>query len=64
MQGTALWYATTQEAADALAAVAAGLNNGVIQPVVGDTMPLSDASAAHRKILEPGTRGKLILITE
>ncbi|MEV4241481.1 hypothetical protein AB0J47_40695 [Nocardia sp. NPDC049737] len=34
IQGTALWYATTQEAADALAAVAAGLNNGVIQPVV------------------------------
>ncbi|MFJ8717961.1 zinc-binding dehydrogenase [Streptomyces violaceus] len=51
-------------AADALTAVAAGLDNGVIRPVVGDEMPLREAAAAHRKILEPGTRGKLILTTD
>jgi NADPH2:quinone reductase len=64
IQGTAIWYATAQEAADALTAVAAGLDNGVIRPVVGDEMPLREAAAAHRKILEPGTRGKLILTTD
>ncbi|QJT06343.1 NADPH:quinone reductase [Streptomyces asoensis] len=63
IQGTALWHATTQEAADALTAVANGLDNGVIQPVVGDEIPLREAAAAHRRVLEPGTRGKLILTT-
>jgi NADPH:quinone reductase len=64
IQGTALWYATTPEAADAVTAVADALRSGVLRPVVGDEMLLREAAAAHRRILEPGTRGKLILITD
>lgn len=61
IQGTAIWHATEQEAVDALAGVANGLRDGVIRPVVGEEMPLRDAAEAHRRILEPGSRGKLIL---
>ena len=64
IQGTALWHATALEAADALTAVAAGLRDGVIRPVVGAEMPLREAAAAHRRILEPGTQGKLVLTTD
>jgi len=62
--GTALWHSTEDETAEALAAVARGLEDGVLQPVVGDELPLRDAAAAHRKVFEPGTRGKLVLVTE
>jgi len=59
--GTALWNATEQEADAALAAVAAKLRSGVLAPVVGVEMPLEAAADAHRRVLEPGTRGKLVL---
>jgi hypothetical protein len=35
VQGTAFWHATAQEAAEALTAVADGMRNRVVQPVVG-----------------------------
>jgi NADPH:quinone reductase len=59
--GTALWNATPAEKATALAAVAAKLRSGVLQPVVGAEMPLLDAAEAHRRVLAPGSRGKLVL---
>ncbi|QKZ15957.1 NADPH:quinone reductase [Streptomyces chartreusis] len=59
--GTAVWHATEQEAADALTGVADALRDGFIRPVVGDVMPLHEAAAAHRRILESSTRGKLVL---
>jgi NADPH:quinone reductase len=60
--GTALWNATAAEANAALAAVAAKLRSGALAPVVGVEMPLADAADAHRRVLEPGARGKLVLI--
>jgi len=62
--GTALWNASEFETAEALAAVTQKLRDGVIHPVIADEFPLRDAPAAHRKLFEPGTRGKLILIAE
>ena len=62
IHGTALWNATEAEASAALAAVAAKLRSGVLAPVVGVEMPLADAAEAHRRVLEPGARGKLVLI--
>ncbi|GAA5701616.1 quinone oxidoreductase [Streptomyces avermitilis] len=62
--GLALWNATPAETADALTGVAARLHEGSLVPVVGNTLPLREAAAAHRQVLEHGTRGKLVLIPE
>jgi NADPH:quinone reductase len=62
--GTALWNASEAEMASALAAVAAKLRSGALRPVVGEELPLREAAAAHRRVLEPGTRGKLVLVPD
>jgi len=64
VMGTALWNASEAETAGALAAVAAKLRSGALVPVVGEELPLGEAAAAHRRILEPGARGKLILVPD
>ena len=43
-------------------ALGAGLANGTLAPTVAKEIPLADAPAAHRRILEPGTEGQLVLI--
>jgi NADPH2:quinone reductase len=63
IHGTALWNATPAERAAALAAVTAKLGSGTLRPVAGTELPLRDAAEAHRRILEPGARGKLVLVT-
>jgi NADPH2:quinone reductase len=64
VMGTALWNASETETASALAAVAAKLRSGVLRPAVGEELPLREAATAHRRILEPGARGKLILVPD
>jgi NADPH2:quinone reductase len=64
VMGTALWNASEAETASALAAVAAKLRSGALRPVVGEELPLREAATAHRRILEPGARGKLILVPD
>ena len=62
IHGTALWNATPAESAAALAAVSAKLAGGTLHPVVGTELPLHEAAEAHRRVLAPGARGKLVLI--
>lgn len=62
--GTALWNASPAETSSALAAVAAKLRTGALDPVVGEELPLGEAAAAHRRVLEPGARGKLVLVPD
>jgi NADPH2:quinone reductase len=62
IHGTALWNATPAERAAALAAVSAKLGSGTLRPVVGTELPLHAAAEAHRRILVPGAKGKLVLI--
>jgi NADPH2:quinone reductase len=53
------------EAADKVAihaALAAGLENGTIKPVIHCEMPLAEAARAHQLVMEPGANGKIILI--
>jgi NADPH2:quinone reductase len=38
------------------------MESGWVRPVVGLEMPLADAPRSHRKVLEPGSFGKIVLI--
>jgi NADPH2:quinone reductase len=62
--GTALWNATATETADALAAVTEKLSDGIIQPMVGTALPLSNAPQAHRQILQSPANGKMVLVPD
>lgn len=44
------------------AALAAGLENGTLRPVVGKEFPLSGAAQAHHEIIETSAYGKIVLI--
>jgi NADPH2:quinone reductase len=57
-----LWGITPAEEADIHAGLIAGLENGTLRPVVGKELPLAEAARAHKKILEPGSAGKIVLI--
>ena len=61
-KGFTLWAATEAESAEMHAAIAAGLENSTLRPVVGKELPLGEAPRAHLDILAPGARGKIILV--
>jgi len=42
--------------------IGAGLENGTLTPVVGRELPLADAAKAHTAVMEPGARGKIVLV--
>jgi NADPH2:quinone reductase len=60
--GFNLWAVTEKEAAEIHAAIAAGLENGTLRPIVGKEMPLKDAARAHQDVLAPGAFGKIVLV--
>lgn len=60
--GLALWGIPAEEIRRAHEAIVAGLESGALNPVVGTEMPLRDAAQAHRQVMEPGARGKIVLI--
>ena len=60
--GTALWGIPQDEIRRAHQAIIAGLESGALTPVVGTEMPLKDAALAHQRVMEPGARGKIVLI--
>ena len=33
-----------------------------LRPVIGKEFPLAEAAQAHRAVMEPGARGKIILV--
>ena len=43
-------------------ALAAGLENGTLRPVVGQELPLTEAARAHHTLSESGAYGKIVLI--
>ncbi len=61
-RGFTLWAATEVEVAEMHAAIAAGLENSTLRPIVGKEMPLKDAARAHQEILAGGSFGKIVLI--
>ena len=36
------------------------LASGALTPVVGQELPLADAAEAHRRVMAPGARGKIV----
>jgi len=61
-RGFTLWAATPEESEEIHAAIAAGLENGTLRPIVGKELPLKDAPTAHKEILGPGAYGKMVLV--
>ena len=57
-----LWAATEAESIEIHAAIAAGLENGTLRPIVGKELPLKDAAEAHQDVLAPGAFGKIVLV--
>jgi NADPH2:quinone reductase len=62
VRGFTLWAGTEMEYREIHAAIAAGLENGTLRPIVGKEMPLKDATQAHIEVLQPGSGGKITLI--
>ena len=62
VRGFTLWGATAAESAEIHAAVAAGLENGTLRPIVGKELPLEDAPRAHREVMSSGAYGKIVLV--
>jgi len=62
VRGFTLWAATEAESAEIHAAIAAGLENGTLRPIVGRELPLKDAPQAHQDVLAPGAFGKIVLV--
>jgi len=63
VRGFTLWAATDVESAEIHAAIAAGLENGTLRPIVGKELPLKDAAVAHQNVMAPGAFGKIVLIS-
>ena len=60
--GMTMFNTTAEEYRTIHAALAPGLENGTLTPVVGRELPLADARQAHVAVLEPGAYGKIVLI--
>jgi NADPH2:quinone reductase len=57
-----LWGTTEAEAREIDGALAAGLANGTMRPIVGKELPLGQAAQAHQDVLAPGAFGKIVLV--
>ncbi|OFW13628.1 MAG: quinone oxidoreductase [Acidobacteria bacterium RIFCSPLOWO2_12_FULL_67_14] len=57
-----MFNATADEQRTIHAGIVAGLESGVLTPVVGRELPLAQAPQAHVAVLEPGAYGKIVLI--
>ena len=60
--GLALWGIPPDEIRRAHQAIISGLESAALNPVVGTEMPLRDAARAHQQVMEPGAKGKIVLI--
>jgi NADPH2:quinone reductase len=60
--GMALWGVPPDEVRRAHEAIVAGLEQGTLNPVVGIEMPLKDAALAHQRVMDPGAKGKIVLV--
>jgi NADPH:quinone reductase len=62
VRGFTLWAVTEAESNEIHAAIAAGLENGTLRPIVGKELALEDAPQAHQDVMAPGAFGKIVLL--
>jgi len=60
--GTSQGNMTAEQAVLIHAALGAGLEDGTLRPIIGKELPLAQAAQAHKAVMEPGARGKIVLI--
>jgi NADPH2:quinone reductase len=60
--GMTLFNAGETDLASIHSALAAGMSNGTIKPVMGKEIPMRDAPLAHTSIMEKGAYGKIVLV--
>jgi NADPH2:quinone reductase len=59
--GMTLFNVTEADMRSIHAALAAGLENGSLRPVIGKQFPLAGAPLAHEEVMKPGAGGKIVL---
>jgi NADPH:quinone reductase len=59
--GMTLFNVSEPDLAAIHAALVSGLADGSLNPLVGRELPLHEAAAAHRAVMEPGAFGKIVL---
>ncbi len=63
IRGTTMMNTTEQEYTQIHAGLVAGLENGTLRPVIGQKIPLAEASRAHVEVMKPsGAHGKIVLV--
>ena len=62
VMGTAFWNLTQEDLAPIHAELGKGFADGTLTPVISRELPLAEAAHAHRLVMEPGARGKIVLI--
>ena len=60
--GVMLWNQDYEALAAIYADIATGVEQGVVVPVIGQEIPLAEASRAHDAVLARGAYGKIVLI--
>jgi NADPH2:quinone reductase len=60
--GMSLFNATVKDITLIHAAIRAGLEQGILRPVVSRELPLSEAAGAHHAVIESSTHGKIVLV--
>lgn len=59
--GMALFNAPEKEMHEIFEAIHTGLAEGFLNPIIGKTLPLAEAAAAHREVIEGKSFGKIVL---
>jgi NADPH:quinone reductase len=62
IRGMTLANASRDELAGIHAGLVAGLETGTLKPVIGQEFALDHAPKAHVAVMEPGARGKIVLV--
>jgi len=60
--GMSLFNAPAEAFKEIHEAIFAGLSEGFLKPIIGDSIPLAEASRAHRQVIESKAFGKIILV--
>jgi NADPH2:quinone reductase len=62
IRAMSLFNASDAELREIHAALVAGLRDGTLVPVIDEELPLAEAADAHRRVMEDGSHGKIVLV--